>query len=265
MRSPRALALPLLCWSMPLFCAALPSAQATEPGAFTPAPALQAIFEAEGETPYPSPYAGILNFSALQSKYDSGHGHGYRNELKVAPKHRLSAAATDERFSALVTATMPAGAKTIVAQYHAEGLDTLLKVYVQDTADSKALDGQAGNGVFDVLVRIKGQDGKETMTALGTVRSGESFGLDIAVSGGEATVAVNTGKHGAVHTVPTRIKNTGENIYFKFGDYLQALDPATQAHTTNREKWDQYYQLNRISSSQVRFSQTIFQRGRSQP
>lgn len=248
---------------MPLLCTPLSAAPAAAD--FTPATALQAMFEAEGKSPYPSPYTGTLTFSALQSKYDSGHGHGYRNELKVMSRHRLGVAATDERFSAIVTATLPAGAKTIVAQYHAEGLDTLLKVYVQDTADSKAIDGKAGNGLFDVLARIKGPDAKETMTALGTVRSGESFGLDISFSGGEAKVAVSTAQHGAMQTAPTRIKSTGENIYFKFGDYLQALDPATLTHTTSREKWDQYYQQSRIGSSQVQFSHTIFQRSRSQP
>lgn len=263
----RGKALAMLCLCTPLFCAPLSAAPVAPDSAadFTPGAALQAMFEVEGESPYPSPYTGTLIFSALQSKYDSGHGHGYRNELKVMPRHRLGAAATDERFSAVVTATLPAGAKTIVAQYHAEGLDTLLKVYVQDTADSKAIDGKAGNGLFDVLVRIKGPDGKEAMTPLGTVRSGESFGLEISLAAGEARVSASTAQHGAMRTAPVRIKNTGENIYFKFGDYLQALDPATQAHTTSREKWDQYYQQNRIGSSQVRFSNAIFQRGRSQP
>lgn len=248
-----------------LLCAAMLAGSAhAQPGppaaGFTPKEELSALFEVEGDTPFPSPYAGTLAFSALQSKYDSGHGHGYRNELKIAKKHRLAMGATNEQFSARVTATLAAGAKTIVAQYHAEGLDTLLKVYLQDTADRKALDGVAGNGMFDVLARIKGVDGKEVMTALGTVRSGESFDLDISLKNGEGMVAVKTASHGPVQTDRTRIQAGGGNIYFKFGDYLQALDPATLAHTTSRAKWDEYYQLNRIDASQVRFSRTRFHR-----
>jgi hypothetical protein len=248
------------------FCAYLPVLVAALFGAdcraqeFTSKEALSALFELEGESPYPTPYAGTLNFSALQSKYDSGNGHGYRNELKIAKKQRLGVLATNESFAARVTATLPNGAKTIVAQYHLEGLDTMLKVYVQDTLDRKALDGQAGNGVFDVIARIGGTDGKETMTALGTVRSGEAFALDIKLANGEATVAVKTDKHGAIQTARTKVKDAGRAIYFKFGDYLQALDPDTQAKTTDRAKWDAYFASKQIDSSRVSFGGVIFKR-----
>jgi hypothetical protein len=230
----------------------------------TPQATLEKLFTLEGNTPYPSPYAGTLNFSAFTSKYDSGHGHGYRNELKVADKLRLSAAQTHEHFAARVTPTLPAGAKTIVAQYHVEGLDTILKVYVQDTADKQGLDGKAGNGVFDILVRILGTDGKEVTTALGTVRSGEGFDLDIAFNAGEALVTARTAS-GEIKTQRTRIKGDDRKIYFKFGDYLQALDPDTGKHTIEPAKWDQYYRQNHIDSSQISFSHTIFERNGAQP
>jgi hypothetical protein len=45
--------------------------------------------------------------------------------------------------------------------------------------------------VFDILVRILGTDGKEATTALGTVRSGASFDLDIRFEAGEAVVTVD--------------------------------------------------------------------------
>jgi hypothetical protein len=227
---------------------------------FTSKESLSALFELEGESPFPTPYAGTLNFSALKSKYDSGNGHGYRNELKIAKKQRLGVLATSESFSARVTPMLPNGAKTIVAQYHLEGLDTMLKVYVQDTLDRKALDGQAENGVFDILARITGSDGKEVMTTLGTVRSGDSFALDIRLANGEATVAVKTDKHGTMQTARTRVKDAGRAIYFKFGDYLQALDPETQGKTTERAKWDAYFAAKRIDSSQVSFSGVVFKR-----
>jgi hypothetical protein len=236
---------------------AIGHAQAT---ALTSKEELNSMFDLEGNTPFPSPYLGTLNFSALASKFDSGHGHGYRNELKISARQRLGLEKTHEHFSAQVTPTLPDGAKTIVAQYHVDGLDTILKVYVQDTADSRLIDGKARNGIFDVMVKIRGTSGREVTTALGTVRSGERFALDINFVVGEATVTVNTEKNGTIQTEPTRIKGDNRNIYFKFGDYLQALDPVTLAHTTSPAKWDEYYLKNQINSSQISFSQIKFER-----
>ena len=232
---------------------------------FTPEATLQRLFALEGNSPYPSPYAGTLNFSAFESKYASPNGHGYRNELKVANSERLSLADTREHFAARITATLPNVAKTIVAQYHVEGLDTILKVYVQDTADKQGLDGKTGNGVFDILVRILGVDGKEATTALGTVRSGESFDLDIVFNAGVAQVTARTATGGTIKTPLTSIRPDTRKIYFKFGDYLQARDPVTGEHTISPEKWDEYYRQNNITSSHVRFSHTIFERNGAQP
>ena len=245
-----------------LFAAVLSPAGAQ---GFTPEATLQRLFALEGNSPYPSPYAGTLNFSALESKYASPNGHGYRNELKIANSERLSLADTRERFAARITATLPNVAKTIVAQYHVEGLDTILKVYVQDTADKQGLDGKSGNGVFDILVRILGVDGKEATTALGTVRSGESFDLDIVLNAGETQVTARTATGGTIKTPLTRIRPDARKIYFKFGDYLQARDPVTGQHTISPEKWEEYYRQNNINSSHVRFSHTIFERNGAQP
>lgn len=238
-----------------LLAAALPATAQD----FTPRADLEKLFAVEGKVPYAVPYDGTLHFSALDSRYDSGHGHGYRNELKIADKARLVAARTREHFSARVTPTLPDGAKTIVAQYHVEGLDTILKVYVQDTADRQGLDGKEGNGVFDILVRILGTDGKEVTTALGTVRSGASFDLDIRLVAGVAQVTVDSG--GVVRrTEPTHVKADERKIYFKFGDYLQARDPDTGAHTTSADKWGRYYSLHGIGGSRIDFGHTIFER-----
>jgi hypothetical protein len=228
---------------------------------FTPQQELNGVFELEGNSPFPSPYVGTLNFSAFSSRYDSGHGHGYRNELKVANKQRHTADQTREHFSASVTIDLPDGAKSIVAQYHGEGLDTLVKIFVQDTADGKGIDGKAGNGVFDLLVRMLGTDGKEVTTAMGTLRSGESFDLDIRFANREAVVAVKTDKAGVIQTGLTKVKADNRNIYFKFGDYLQALDPDTKAHTIIAAKWDAYYLRNHIDRSRISFSNTVFERG----
>lgn len=229
---------------------------------YTAEATLRTQFQVEGDTPYPAPgpYSGTLNFSALASQFDSGHGHGYRNELKLAPALRRSVPHTREHFSARVTPTLPAGAKTIIAQYHGEGLDTLVKVYLQDTADAKGIDGKADNGVFDVIVRILGTDGKEVSTALGALRSGESLDLDIRFADGSAQVAVTTTGQGRKATDRVAVKDNGRNVYLKFGDYLQALDPETQQHTIVAAKWQAYYQQHHIDRTLLSFSNVRFER-----
>jgi hypothetical protein len=227
---------------------------------FTSKEALSSLFDLEGNSPFPAPYAGTLEFSALTSKFATANGHGYRNELKIAARNRRPIEQTDEHFSAIVTPTLPNGARTIVAQYHVDGLETILKVYVQDTADGELLDGKANNGVFDVVVKILGTSGKDVATALGTVRSGDSFALDIKFDKGDASVTAQTDKNGRVQTERTRIKGDKRNIYFKFGDYSQALDPVTKALTISPAKWDEYFRLNHIDNSLVRFSNTTFVR-----
>ena len=253
-----------LAFALPLASLATAPHPVSAAPAFTPRDALERLFDVEGKTPYAAPYDGTLHFSALDSKYDSGHGHGYRNELKIAGKLRRSAAQTREHFAARVTPQLPDGAKTIVAQYHVEGLDTIVKVYVQDTADRQGLDGNGDNGVFDILVRMLGTDGKEATTALGTVRSGQPFDLDIRFAGGDARVAV-VGPDGVRREGHTRIKPDERAIYFKFGDYLQALDPDTGKHTISSAQWDRYYAAKRITAEHVAFTNTVFEREGDQP
>jgi len=245
---------------LPSLCASLLAVSAhAGQSSFTLQEDLRALFDVEGDAPYASPDDGTLRFSALASRFASPNGHGYRNELKIASRHRRPIAQTRERFSAVVTPTLPDGARTIVAQYHVDGIDTILKVYVQDTADGQLFDGKAGNGIFDVVVKMRGADGKEVKTALGTVRSGVSFALAIRFDKGEATVAATTTERGSIQAT-TRIPGDNRNIYFKFGDYLQALDAETGKHTSSRDKWDAYFRRNQIGSSQVVFANTIFVR-----
>lgn len=244
-----------------LLCAGLLAASShAEPAAFTPKASLDGLFDLEGNSPFSTPYDGTLAFSALTSKFATAHGHGYRNELKIAPKHRRKIEQTREHFSAVVTPTLPAGSKTIVAQYHVDGLETIVKVYVQDTGEREALDGKADNGVFDIVAKIMGTDGKDGGTALGTIRSGESFTLDISFDNGIATVSAQTAANGARRTPATRIKGDNRNIYFKFGDYFQAEDPVTHALTWDTAKWDEYYRQHHMESDQVRFSHVNFER-----
>jgi hypothetical protein len=235
-------------------------AQAPARAGFTSRSDLDALFELEGNTPFSQPYDGTLTFSALASRFASAHGHGWRNELKIAAPQRRPLARTHEHFSAIVTPTLPDGAKTIVAQYHVEGLDTILKVYVQDSADARAFDGKGGNGVFDVVARILGADGRERETALATLKSGEQFRLDIRVDRGVASVDVDSAAHGAIRTAPTHIPGDGRKVYFKFGDYAQALDPASGKPTSDPAKWDAWFRAHHIDAGTVRFEQVVFVR-----
>ena len=256
MRLPR-LPAALLC-ALPLW-AFLAVPACAQPG-FTPRAALDRLFEMEGASPFASPHDGTLAFSALDSRFATANGHGYRNELKIAARERRPVAQTREHFSATVTPLLPAGAKTIVAQYHVEGLDTIVKVYVQDTSEAKLLDGRAGNGVFDVVARLRGAGGKDVTTALGTVRSGDSFRLDIRFDAGDAVVSVDSAAHGTLRAAG-RIAGETRAIYFKFGDYLQALDPQTRKPTSDPGKWDAWFRQQRIDAERVRFSHVIFERG----
>lgn len=251
--------------SLVLACAPLYAGAAAT---FTPRETLESLFDVEGNSPYASPYDGTLTFSALESKYASPNGHGYRNELKIDSDLRLDATQTRERFTATVTPTLPDGAKTIVAQYHGAGLGTVLKVYIQDTKKSVAAgqlgDGVEGNGVFDILVRILGTDRKEISKVVGTVRSGQQFGLDIRFTAGDARVTVTSPDGGQASAQAVTPPDTG-SIYFKFGDYLQALDPDTNEQTSDPQQWDAYYVQHGIDSSRIQFSGTVFEREGARP
>jgi hypothetical protein len=235
-------------------------ASAPAAASFTSRASLDDLFELEGDPPFAAPYDGTLTFSALASRFATANGHGWRNELKIAPRHRRTVEQTREHFSAIVTPALPPGAKTIVAQYHVEGLDTILKVYVQDTGDAHAFDGKGGNGVFDVVARILGAAGKETATALATVRSGESFALDIRLENGVALVSADSAAHGLVRTAPTRIPGDGRKVYFKFGDYAQALDPATGKPTSDPARWRAWFREHHIDAGTLRFGRVVFER-----
>jgi len=259
----RTLGLPIIC--VGLLAAVTQASHAGTPDArpgagFTPRETLAGLFELEGGSPYSTPYDGTLNFSALTSKHATPNGHGYRNELKVKAAQRLPVGQTHEHFSALVTPTLPSGARTIVAQYHVEGIETIVKVYVQDTAESGLLDGKAGNGVFDIVAQLRDPSGKDVPTALGTVRSGEQFALDVRFDGGEASVTVKSDKHGVLQTPRIRVMADHRKIYFKFGDYLQARDPDTGAMSTKPATWDAYFQRNGIDSSLISFKDAKFER-----
>lgn len=242
------------------FCLAIVMTYFTVQAAYADdASSLRSYFQVEGEDAIGNGGNGVLSFSATHSKYQSGHGHGWRNEAKIRKDLRKPVGETHEHFSAAVTPHLPAWAKTIVAQYHFEGLRTAAKVYVQDTKGVELLDGVAGNGVFDILARITGPDGAEKAYPLGTVRSGEPFDLNVSFNGGVVNVSVVTRKWGRRDTGSITLPDTESVVYFKFGDYLQAMN-AEGKHTTNENEWRAYYAAHHIDNTQIDFSHVRFVR-----
>jgi hypothetical protein len=221
---------------------------------------LEKYFKVEGLNAIADAHDGVLSFSATQSKFNSGHGHGWRNEAKIREDLRLPVGETHEHFSATITPHLPAWAKTIVTQYHFEGLNTALKVYVQDTGGGGTLDdGVPGNGVFDIVARISSADGHEGAYPLGTVRSGEPFDLKVNFNGGVVNVSVTTSKWGRKQTPDITLPDATNEVYLKFGDYLQAMNDKGQ-HTTDENEWQAYYKEHNIDNTRVDFSHVKFVR-----
>lgn len=131
---------------------------------------------------------------------------------------------------------------------------------VQDRKTAGVFDGVDSNGVFDIVVSAKGIDDKEVKTPLGTVRSSESFNLAIDVNHGAANVEVVTAAKGRRSLSHFALFDPGKKIYFKFGDYLQAWDLATGAHTTDARRWIEYYKAHHFDSERVAFDQVRYWR-----
>ena len=90
---------------------------------------------------------------------------------------------------ATVKVEMSDGGKTIISQHHASDTGTISKVYVSDTDESGFNDSVAGNGIFDVYVRLRNTSGNEEKFALGTITSGESFNLRVVNNYGDVDVS----------------------------------------------------------------------------
>lgn len=163
--------------------------------------------------------AKTLQFLPLIAKHTTSGGNGLRHEYKIKTSERDNFFATYEKFKATVKVEMSNGGKTIISQIHG-GVDitTLLKVFVSDTNESGFEDSQANNGVFDVYARIQVSSSSEDKMPLGTIRSGESFDLELTNDYGVVTITAfgKTFKRDAV--------DDGK-AYFKFGNYLQSQNP----------------------------------------
>ena len=176
------------------------------------------LWDLEGVRPDPLVDSQTLVFVPLDAQYTSPNGNGWRHEYKIRKDLRVAMTDTFEEFQATVKVEMTDGGKTIVAQYHAGGLGTIVKVYVSDTSESGFFDSLPANGIFDVYVRMRNTAGVEQKFTLGTIESGDSFGLRIVNDYGVVTVEA----FGASYAMEVQDDPAS---YLKFGNYLQSQNP----------------------------------------
>ena len=193
---------------------------------------LKSIFDTEGDSPYAD--ASTLRFDALKSKHTTPNGHGWRNELKVKKDLRIAMSGTYEEFQADLTIDLSPGSKTIIAQHHASDTGTLMKVYVSDTSESGFDNSIAIDGIFDVYVRLRNNDGSEEKISLGTVISGDTFNLHVINDYGDVSVS-------ALGTSTSLKVKDDSSAYFKFGNYLQAQDPVTMKKVKKSRDFGEFY------------------------
>lgn len=177
------------------------------------------LYDLEGTNPNPLVEPSTLRFVPLQAKVTTPNGNGWRHEYKIKSSLRQPMSKNYESFSATIKVDMSDGGKTIVAQYHAEDISTLMKLYVADSSESGIGDSNPGDGVFGVYVRMLNKDsGSEIKKALGTIKSGDSFSFEVINDFGEVSVT-------AFGQRLTTVVEDGGDSYLKFGNYLQAQYP----------------------------------------
>ncbi|UTF58974.1 polysaccharide lyase family 7 protein [Gilvimarinus sp. DA14] len=179
------------------------------------------IFDLEGASPHPLVNASTLEFVPLEARYVSPNGNGWRQEYKVKQSLRVAMTDVYEVFEADVKVEMSDAGKTIIAQHHAGDLGTIMKLYVSDSSESGFDDSVAGNGIFDVYVRLRNTDGEEEKYALGTIRSGDSFDFKMVNDYGYVTV------YGMGRAFGIPVEDDADS-YFKFGNYLQSQNTYTR-------------------------------------
>lgn len=180
--------------------------------------AVISTFEIEGHSPYSADGCSMV-FEPLVAQVTTANGNGWRHEVKIPAALRVGMSAISESLRADVKVDLSPGGKTIIAQYHAQGTGTIVKVYVSDTNESGFLNSIASDGIFDVYVRIRPAGStSEVKTALGTIRTGDSFNLLVSDVYGRVTVS-------AFGRTATANVDDGGASYLKFGNYLQSQNP----------------------------------------
>jgi carbohydrate binding protein with CBM6 domain/alginate lyase len=232
------------------------------------------VFEAEhgdvSETAHITSQSPIkMTFDALAAKHVTSNGNGWRHELKIKSSggYRVGMTEVYEEFKATITATLDDGAKTIVAQHHAQNTDTITKLYIADldeggfenAPDGTASDSVAMNGIFDVYIRLAKPDGSgETKHLLTTIRSGESFDFEEVNDHGVVTVTIN-----GLSLNPISVDDSSES-YFKFGNYQQAQNPETGDKLAGGDKdgdwadfYAEYFNVSKITFTEMSYTRTV--------
>lgn len=164
--------------------------------------------------------------------------------------------ATYEELQATAKVELSDGGKTIIAQHHAGGLGTIMKLYVADSSESGFFDSTPANGVFDVYVRIKNAQGVEEKKALGTIESGDTFSFRVINNYG--TVKVEAfGRSLEV------IVEDDDTSYLKFGNYLQSQSPYGNVNCGekgNSDSFEQCYEDLGITTAKVTMTNVSYTR-----
>jgi len=208
-----------------------------------------------------------MKFDALAAKHTTPNGNGWRHELKIKSSgdYRVGMTELFEEFKAKITAKLDPGAKTIVAQHHADTTATITKLYIADldeggfdnAPDGTESDSVAMNGIFDVYIRLAKEDGSgETKHLLTTIRSGESFDFEEINDHGTVTIKIN-GQSLSPITV-----NDSSASYFKFGNYQQAQNPETGEKLASGDEDDEYedFYAKYFSTSEITFTDMSYTR-----
>ena len=216
------------------------------------------LWDLEGSNPSPIVDSKTLVFLPLEAKYTSPNGNGWRHEYKIKSSLRVAMSAVYEEFSAIIKVDMSDGGKTIVAQHHAGGLGTIMKVYVSDSSESGFIDSNAANGIFDVYVRLRNTSGNEEKFALGTIQSGGSFSLKVVNNYGAVRVEAFGNSFGL------QVEDSSES-YLKFGNYLQSQNPNGNVKCGtpgNSSSFEQCYAdlgitLSKVTMTDISYTRTL--------
>jgi len=210
-----------------------------------------------------------MTFDALAAQHVTENGNGWRHELKIKSSggYRVGMTEVYEEFKATITAKLDDGAKTIVAQHHADTTDTITKLYIADldeggfenAPDGTESDSVAMNGIFDVYIRLAKEDGSgETKHLLTTIKSGESFEFEEVNDHGTVTVTIN-----GQSLSPITVDDSSES-YFKFGNYQQAQNPETgdklasgDADGDFSDFYAEYFDISQITFTDMSYTRTV--------
>ncbi len=256
------------------------------------------IWALEGQNPL---VGDTFEYKALEECVMTPNGNGCRHENKIIQSERYPCTQQYEHFKASITPTLSDGAETIVLQWHPEGLATLGVIYVADINENAEflkdktdgsqwldlVDGEAGNGIFDVIfiarepgagalyeagelpTRSYGGSFQEQGFGLGTITSGETFEVDAIMDHGVFTF--NT-VIGGVERTDTLDTDESPNCYLKWGSYAQARPSDTlERPLTTEEKetmtieekeaiYRAYYTDSGITEADVVFENVEYER-----